>query len=705
MTAIIDWLTTIAPVQIFLWALTAVGSSIGIVVGGFKLRAVFLEMEILRRTKSIQLRATQSRNIPDFSRDEIKDSVAGYVTPDCSQSDPSNSDDARYIPAVREQVFDVVDRFVADNETRHLFILAETGMGKTTFCLNYLYHRDTSNKSGDKPSVAIIPLGRPDAVGKISKVTAPAETILILDAFDEDTLAMDNAGGRISELMTAASSFQTVIITCRTQFFQSDEYIPKRTGVAVVRPRAGSQAEYYFQTLYLLPFAPPQIERYIQTEFPFMSWAWLTRRKKARALAKDVRELSARPMLLTLIPDLIRTGKSAHELFELYSFMIDTWMDREASWIDSSKLTAISKRLATFIYSSRKHRQTDRVTLSELNDIAAELGIHEQEWQHLRARSLLNRDSEGNIKFSHRSIMEYFFVLAAIDGDENCFKVFWSDFMRELFVSWGNTTDGKMQVGRAKEILSLDLLKLGLSPLSKPLDQAKDYKLSAFLQKPPSRSRIPREWRGYSIRVGESSGQIVIQDNEYGLIWEFPDFRSHDIGVLLMSQHEMAKTNLSRTLASKDQLLSLIEIEQHLGKDFLPRDTFMWLGDRLGSGRPIAVTISQAALNVPSAKNLGPLSAKDRHGFGIWAYEPAQQSGNFGAKAPIVTALPIRVAEVDRKSQQMFHLMTPAQVADYLDRFGAEPAQPKPRSPRATKGTGKGKSGTSSHQPRNTGGT
>lgn len=697
MNAVTDWVTTVAPTQLAIWSMGIAAGLISLCVGAVKLRSAFIEINILRISKAIQSRSLRSHIIPDFTKNDIKDSVSGYIIPDCAQTDPSNSDDARRIAAVRERVYDVVDRFVESNDARHLLILADTGMGKTTFCLNYLYHRERNNKKRELPNVAVIPLGRPGALEKISRISSASETILILDAFDEDSLAMNDAGQRISELMAASASFQNVIVTCRSQFFSSDNTIPSRTGVAVVRPRSGLPGEYSFQTLYLLPFSPPQIDRYIRAEFPFVSIGSLPLRNKARALAADVRELSARPLLLTLIPDLIRTGKSAHELFELYTFMIETWNQREEYWIDSSKLNAISTRLSTFIYTSRHHRQTDRVTVGELNLLAKELNIPEQDWQHLRARSLLNRDSEGNIKFSHRSIMEYFFVKAAIAGDKSCFDVYWSDFMRELFVSWGNTNEGRRDIGRAKQILAMDLTKIGLSPLSKPLETSRDYKLSAYLQKPASRSRIPKEWRGYSLRMGQRSGQNLIQDDEYGLIWDLPDLANQDLAALMMSYHEVGKTRLPRVLASKDQFLSLLEVEQKLGIDFLPRDTFMWLGDRLGRGRPIAVTISAAGLVTNSARLLGPLPSRDRHGMSVWAYEPTPQSGTFGAKAAILRALPIRVAEVDHQLRRRMHMMSPEDVTrhfnllaedaeiDWARNDGDDTAQTRLKLNRATK--------------------
>lgn len=47
-------------------------------------------------------------------------------------------------------------------------------------------------------------------------------------------------------------------------------------------------------------------------------------------MVAKVPELSVRPMLLELVPDLIKENKVITELFELYEYMIDRWLERES---------------------------------------------------------------------------------------------------------------------------------------------------------------------------------------------------------------------------------------------------------------------------------------------------------------------------------------------------------------------------------------
>lgn len=657
-------------------ALGLLAALITLIGAGFTLRAGIVNLSRQKQAKLIQEQTLWSGSVSDFTREDVTRAIRHYVTPDCSQTDPANSADIRKSAGVREPVVAVVDRFISDSENRHLLVLADTGMGKTSFCLNYLAHRNRRRKSDQPPSCAIIPLGRPDAIQKIRKITNPAETVLLLDAFDEDSKAIENSDARLGELLSAASEFGTVIVTCRSQFFKNDLSIPTRTGVAVVRPRrAGASGEYLLETLYLLPFTSKQINRYIRRQFNWWIWGGISRREQAKKLVSDIPELSVRPMLLAELPDLVREGRKIQELFDLYRFMTSKWLERERSWIESDVLTAVSKKLAVFIYTSRKHRVTDRVSLADLHMIAKTLEISEEHWTHLSARSLLNRDSDGNVKFSHRSIMEFYFVLAAIDGDPECFKIFWSDFMRELFVSWGNSEVGKEGNVRAKEILAMDLSELGLSPLSEPLEKQRDWSARGFLQNPVRRKRrISDAWRADSVKLMRTAGlnHRVVEDAEFGLVWDVPhlsDYGTDEIQIIQLTYVEMVRSGISQRLASKAQFLSLLEAEANLDMELLMRETLYWLGDRIGGRDPIVVSISREAFKTGDVRLLGELNIRDRHGMPVWAYRASTQPDGFGKKVQIISAIPMLVSEIDHETRRAMHKMSPTELSAYLEQM------------------------------------
>jgi rod shape-determining protein MreB len=89
--------------------------------------------------------------------------------------------------------------------------------------------------------------------------------------------------------------------------------------------------------------------------------------------------------------------------------MVDKWLDREKGWIAPRDLEHFSEMLAMDLYLKRESRGAERLPPKELPRVIAEYAAG-LDSTTVRRRSLLNRDARGNLKFSHRSIMEYLFV-------------------------------------------------------------------------------------------------------------------------------------------------------------------------------------------------------------------------------------------------------------------------------------------------------
>ena len=199
--------------------------------------------------------------------------------------DPAGESDIRQAVLVRDKLFKNVNKFIDSMGTdKHLLVLADSGMGKTAFTLHF-YWQNRKASWNNKKRIAIVPLGRKNAIDAISKIDRQNETILLLDAFDEDTEAIADHKVRINQLMEASQNFKRVIITSRTQFFTSDEEIPRETGIAIVRPRASLGKTYKFYKLYLAPFDDKQVEDYIKKRFRF--WQ-ATEKFHAKELVKRV---------------------------------------------------------------------------------------------------------------------------------------------------------------------------------------------------------------------------------------------------------------------------------------------------------------------------------------------------------------------------------------------------------------------------------
>jgi len=331
---------------------------------------------------------------------------------------------------VKQKLYDALDDALANPMSyKYLILLADSGMGKTTALLNY-YAKHLRKWFKPKYKVALVPLSNPNADEQIKAIEDQPNTVLLLDALDEDTLAMVDYKERLKLLLKATAEFRTVVMSCRTQFFSKDEEIPNQTGIIKVSARAaGEEAEYCFHKIYLSPFSDKQVNKYIRRRYPF--WR-REQRKRANQMVLKIPHLTARPMLLAHVDDLIKTKQEYHFAFELYEAMVKAWMERERGFIeDADALNEFSERLAVDIFITRFTRKAERIPKSELTSLAKEWGIALEDWK-LTGRSLLNRDAEGNFKFAHRSIMEYLFVKSFMAGNSKCANVEWTDQMKSF---------------------------------------------------------------------------------------------------------------------------------------------------------------------------------------------------------------------------------------------------------------------------------
>ena len=361
-----------------------------------------------------------------YDKDIIQRATKFYIRPKCADIDPSIAFEPRYFAPGGRDLISIVDHFLQkDTKHRHLLILADSGMGKTSFVLNYFAYNAQRPKRKRK-KISIVPLGIHNADEWIHKAASSDSSIIILDGFDEDIYAIDNFRKRIETLMGLCQGFQKVIITCRTQFFQTEEDVPSSTGLLRIGPTSAGENKYYeFKKYYLSPFNDEETKRYIKKRIPF----WSNRqRKRAFALVQKIPLLSVRPMLLAHIPDLLEGDQEFNYSYELYEAMVNAWIEREAFIVNKEALRKFSDNLAVDLYVNRDTRGSERIPYTQLSVLARQWNISIEEWK-LSSRSMLNRDAEGNYKFAHRSIMEYLFVNQLIEKNEDCSGIYLTDQM------------------------------------------------------------------------------------------------------------------------------------------------------------------------------------------------------------------------------------------------------------------------------------
>lgn len=400
----------------------------------------FLLTQILPRLSTWRDKRSLEKNMAGafYTLEDIKHSREFYIEPFVQDVDPMGGEESRALAPVMSKLFGTLDRLLHPlSEVRYIFLLADSGMGKTSALMNYNI-RQIRRRWKKYFGVKLIPLGIKDVIDKIKSVENKHGTVLFLDAFDEDIQAISNHRARLDELMTAAYGFHRVVISCRTQFFPSDEEIPKEVGTLKVATRsAGEPAEHKFRKLYLSPFTDAQTKSYLSYRYPLLEFKWVSRRR-ATQMADKIPHLAARPMLLAHIDVLVRTGRPIDYAFELYEEMIKVWLNREEGFIkEKHQLRRFSELLAVDIYRNRQQRGAEHVPRVELSQLAKKWGIPVEDQQlsdyRFRTRSLLNRDADGNHKFAHRSVMEYLYVKRYLDGDLRCLDVEWTDQMHTFY--------------------------------------------------------------------------------------------------------------------------------------------------------------------------------------------------------------------------------------------------------------------------------
>lgn len=609
--------------QTLLWlkiAGAAVLLGVGLIRGVFFIAQLFA----LRRTQAIAKRVEARTKALSFTKDEFVNASQDWIEPDCGNVDPSNEGEHRNDVTVREPVFRALDRELAAVHGKHLLILADSGMGKTSLLLNFLLREENSSRREERP-VAIVPLGRADALDQIATIPHQADTVLLLDALDEDAEAAADCDRRLDTLMKKAANFKAILLTCRTQFFANDSQIPRSTGVTRVGPRrAGTPGIYEFRTIYLHPFSDEQVRRYIKKIYPI--WA-VTRRRQAMKIVEKIPELSVRPMLLTLIPDLLEKRPDIHEIWELYDFMVLQWLEREKGWIEPSELLRISTVIAVELLSRRLERKSERIPVKELVGLIEATKTPVETWK-LTARSLLNRDSAGHFKFAHRSVMEFLFVKSLVEGNDTALKCEWTDMVCEFFLSWGRCVTNEAAIIRAEAILAHDLTPTKLFPIPpKALRKVPSQKMSRGIIVSPHSTGLPLKWRPQLSKHLEREYVHRVYELAEGIVWQWTctnGLRLHSEPSLFLSnggekswQDQVGRIWEPPTITEFNLLLETLAAAGHLEKRIDP-DVLYWIASE-GAQFHYAVRVK-----------FGPNASQPHDDYPKWKHLESQRLSDIG---------------------------------------------------------------------------
>lgn len=373
-------------------------------------------------------RILSKRLAPYYDIDEIKRYTEFYVPTQFQNVPPSIKDEPSQSITAKERIipyFIKRNLKVGGSQTKNYIILADSGMGKTAFMIN-LYLRYITQWFVKKKKLRMYPLGLAGIEEEFANVDEDErkETILLLDAFDEDNKAVKNYEKRLDEILSKVTHYYKVIITCRTQFFPSVKEEPYEMRI----PKYNSSGYYVFEKMYLSPFDNTDIRRYLQKKYGWLRFWNLGKKKKAESIIKKSPNLMVRPMLLSYIDDLLESTRSYLYTYQIYEVLIEKWIQREADRRHNDKegfkkeLYKFSREIALDIYLNRERRGELIIYADEIEPFAKSHKINLEDME-MKSRSLLNRKAnEGNqmgqYKFSHKSILEYFLALEAYNNKE-----------------------------------------------------------------------------------------------------------------------------------------------------------------------------------------------------------------------------------------------------------------------------------------------
>ena len=382
-----------------------------------------------------------------------------YIEPDCQQINPANRhEDSDPFPDVKSAAFKTINGFLAGEfavsgaDRNVMFVLSDAGMGKSSL-LVMLKLAQLLQFWPTKIHCELLKLGA-DTLDRIQAVPAPGDTVLLLDALDEDRTAWGNIRPRLLELLTATKHFRRVILSCRTQFFPETELDTFRVQVRV------KVDGFSCPMIFLSLFNEEQVEKYLDKRYPARWLHWFTentKKLKARELVTRMRDLSGRPMLLAHIEDLVDSKLLVGEWgeYQVYQALTEAWLEREQRKLAEQEISGVTtKALRTACWAAAEHlqRKGER-TLSE-KDLNLLIARHEAVGHlsklHFGGRSLLNRNADGHYRFAHFSIQEFLVAQKILEDARELERVGVPETATEKVIRF--VLDGRAGVCRGKPL-------------------------------------------------------------------------------------------------------------------------------------------------------------------------------------------------------------------------------------------------------------
>jgi uncharacterized protein YjbI with pentapeptide repeats len=377
----------------------------------FKL-GIDLSKQLYKKLVSIKgKKKDELDQLTDILNNDPLDLVKYYIEPNCQEINPADRHEEDHLVS-REPVFKKINEFIKAKNldqtgNKHMFILSDAGMGKTSLLIMLkLMHLSHFWKNKEW----VLKVLGPDTLPEIETIEKKRDTIMLLDALDEDPEAFGRVQSRLLDILKATKKFFRVIITCRTQYFPEVETEPfERPGQIIV-------GTYPCPAKYLSLFNDEKIELYLKKRFPGGD---KDKREKAKEIIGKMGSLKFRPMLLSYIEQLMESpviGMDQGE-YKIYNALVLSWLIREEEKSEKSRhellkaCEILARQLSVKGAKEISGVELDRL-IKEISELETVKSID------IKGRSLLNLNSYGNYRFAHQCIQE-FLVTKSIIEDPN----------------------------------------------------------------------------------------------------------------------------------------------------------------------------------------------------------------------------------------------------------------------------------------------
>ena len=402
---------------------------------------VYIIIKFFKWIVSLRHRPWRKRKIKDILIPDYGDQMAEqkyFISSKFTTSPPNNLDDpleVERVESARKLIDHLVEKvFVEENTTNRYFcILAGAGMGKTTFAVNLVISYINRYKKNTLPfEIKLVSLARRDFAEVLQQVDAPKETILILDALDENADASNDLFCFMQTMERLIQDFRFVILTSRTQFFPTEEDEPEMTSIL----NFGKEKGYHkYYKMYISPFSHDDVQTYLRKKYRKRR-----QRKKAEKIVAQCSSLATRPLLLSHLDDLLSNNRAYDTLSSIYKTLIDVWIKREVRFNKGGDDPELYQRLSDFsldfaleLFNNRDQSTNMRMSREIYLDF-----INRKKYidYNFSGRSLINRDAFGTMKFSHKTFYEYFLAKVKIQNPDleiptKGYELAW-EFYREM---------------------------------------------------------------------------------------------------------------------------------------------------------------------------------------------------------------------------------------------------------------------------------